>query len=96
MAKKITMFELHFDGAHIGPSFGEKADTEPEVEESKIEAEPEDATASKGRTIATTVGAVAFVSLLGLGARRFRTRRSEAVGIDDVETAEATETPVEQ
>jgi hypothetical protein len=26
MARKITMFELHFDGAHIGPTFGDSTE----------------------------------------------------------------------
>ena len=28
MARKITMFELHFDGAHIGPTFGDTSGDE--------------------------------------------------------------------
>ena len=82
MARKITMFELHFDGAQIGPAsldFAEEApasENHPSVDE--METETEMGTMerpSEGRRLRSLVaiaGVLSIVSLIGVAVRRFR------------------------
>lgn len=91
MARKITMFELHFDGASFGPTFGatdeERPDDETDVGAGTADEESADASGrSRVRTALPVVGAVAVLSVLGgLAARRFRAGGYDA----DSEDAEA-------
>jgi len=73
MARKITMFELHFDGVHFGPTGGDSP-VEDETDELSFES-PEDhgAGSSPVRPALAAVGAIAAVSAVGyLASRRFR------------------------
>jgi hypothetical protein len=101
MARKITMFELYFDGAHFGPSAPEAIEEGPddELDAGYYEEEyDESATGSRVRPALAAVGAVAVVSAAGfLAARRFRggdedlgfdEPEHDHVEIDDVEEAE--------
>jgi len=58
MARKITMFELHFDGAHIGPTFGDSTE-EPDavVDEMTTAVESADAAGADVTDVTETVDA---------------------------------------
>ena len=97
MARKITMFELHFDGAQIGPSSvdlpskaGETSGEDDEKYASETEAEDE----SRSRPVARLVLASLVVSVaVSLLARRLARRgdteeAEEGVGIDEVDAVE--------
>lgn len=102
MARKITMFELYFDGAHFGPSTPEVAeeDGDDEMEAGYYEADSDEGmdTGSSMRPALAAVGAIAVVSAAGfLAARRFRGDDEEfgfeepehdRVEIDDYEEAD--------
>ncbi|WP_458189931.1 hypothetical protein [Haladaptatus sp. NG-WS-4] len=93
MARKITMFELHFDGAHFGPSFGEEET--PMADEETTDAEIPVNSSSVTRTLVSAVGSVAVASFVGwMAIRRFRGGRGE----DDIEITdvEAMATPIDQ
>jgi len=77
MARKITMFELYFDGAHFGPSTPDTAEEHPDDEMAadydEAESGEEMASGSRVRPALAAVGAIAAVSAAGfLAARRFR------------------------
>lgn len=75
MARKITMFELYFDGAHFGPTTGEspEEDVDEEMAVETDEEYDEEVSGSPIRPALAAVGAVAVVSAAGfLAARRFR------------------------
>ncbi|MEF8852934.1 MAG: hypothetical protein V5A28_11015 [Haloarculaceae archaeon] len=76
MARKITIFELYFEGAQFGPTVGdspEKDDEWTDAEESYEEYDEKAAGRSRVRPALAAVGAVAAVSTVGyLAARRFR------------------------
>jgi hypothetical protein len=68
------MFELHFDGAHFGPPFGETGEDDGETADSApIEATVGAAPGSSARKVLAVLGTMAFFSIVGrLAARRFR------------------------
>jgi hypothetical protein len=76
MARKITLFELYFEGAQFGPTIGESPEEEsewPESEESYEEYDEEVPGRSRIRPALAAVGAIAAVSTVGyLASRRFR------------------------
>jgi len=89
MARKITMFELYFDGAHFGPSTPEAAEEHPddEMDADYYEADSGDEmdSGSRVRPALAAVGAIAVVSAAGfLAARRFR-GGDEEFGFDEPE-----------
>ena len=76
MARKITIFELYFEGAQFGQTIGESPEEEsewPETDESSDEYDEEVAGRSRARPALAAVGAIAAVSAVGyLASRRFR------------------------
>ncbi|WP_458207829.1 hypothetical protein [Haladaptatus sp. NG-SE-30] len=92
MARKITMFELHFDGAHFGPSFGEeKEEKMKEVmeEETVDDSESAESAPTRSRTMFAVVGAMVVISALGsLVFRRFRGGRGDDFEVEEIETTE--------
>jgi hypothetical protein len=91
MARKITMFELHFDGAQFGPSSLDTPETTSEVEE--VEEYPDDATPETGgrsprRLVIAAIGVSIGVSLLVRRlARRFDSD-DDGITIEEVEETE--------
>jgi hypothetical protein len=89
MARKITMFELYFDGAHIGPTAPEAAEEYPDDEMDagydETEFDDESVAGSRVRPALAAVGAIAVVSAAGfLASRRFR-GGDEDLGFDEPE-----------
>jgi hypothetical protein len=87
MARKITMFELYFDGAHFGPSTPEAVEDGPDDEmEAGYDETASDEVADSGssmRPALAVMGALAVVSAAGLlAARRFR-GGDEEFGVDE-------------
>lgn len=93
MARKITMFELHFDGARFGPSFGSESEEEGESVdvESDYDDEYDSSEDESGGSKLKPLLAVAGVVLLVTAARRIaKRRRSEGdYGIEIDEESES-------
>lgn len=98
MARKITMFELHFDGAQIGPASLDFAEDTPASEdhasvdemgrEREMETEMGPMERPSGgrrlRTLVAIAGVVSIVSLVGVAVRRFRSDSEDLeIEIDD-------------
>ena len=88
MARKITMFELHFDGAHFGPSAPDVSEQDPDDEMADTYYEDaSDDEMDSGRSMRpalAAVGAIAAVSAVGfLAARRFRGGDEDDFGFDE-------------
>ena len=75
MARKITIFELYFEGAQFGPTIGDSPEEDDEwTEAEKYDEYGEEAAGrSRVRPALAAVGAIAAVSTVGyLASRRFR------------------------
>jgi hypothetical protein len=83
MARKITMFELHFDGIHFGSPGDEKADAAEQAVD-PADADGETSGRSRVRPALAAVGALAVVSAAGvMAARRFRGGDDDDFGFDE-------------
>lgn len=92
MARKITLFELHFDGARFGPSIGSASeDEESGSMDGESEYEEEATEEESGGSRLRPVLAIAGVILLVVAARRLNNRRKseDEYGIEIDEDAEA-------
>lgn len=75
MVHKITMFELHFDGANFAPSVDGtgKGSSEEHAETMETEVTSgESASGSRVPALLALVGVLAVASLVGVAVRRFR------------------------
>lgn len=74
MVRKITMFELHFDGANFAPSVDGigKESSEEHAETMETEGTTESASGSRLPALLALVGVLAVASLVGVAVRRFR------------------------
>lgn len=91
MARNITIFELHFDGARFGPTFGdETADDEEAGFEAERASEYDDtADGSRVVPVVPVLAALAVGFVVGRRlVRRFRSDGSEQVTFDDVEATD--------
>lgn len=76
MARKITMFELHFDGAHFGPSLGGAVEepVDEYLEQMDVEESPTEANARRrGPALLGLVAVVSIGAIARLAVRRLRT-----------------------
>lgn len=92
MARKITLFELHFDGAHFGPTIDESPEEDADEKmavESDEKGDDETASRSPIRPALAAVGTIAVVSAAGfLAARRFRGSEDEEFDREEHEHVE--------
>ena len=93
----VTFFEVHLDGANIGPSFGEEeAMDEARVDaemDAEMEMEMETEAGAERRGRGRVVAVVALVAAVGIAAV-LRRRRGGAVETDEgieIESVDATE-----
>ncbi|MEF8780404.1 MAG: hypothetical protein V5A46_06975 [Haloferacaceae archaeon] len=93
MARKITMFELHFDGAHFGPSVAEPGEETMGAEDAAAEARRTAETAEEGGSDESTsrgrlpivlavVGVLSAASLARVAIRRFRADSGDDLEIE--------------
>jgi len=75
MVREITMFELHFDGARFGPSFGSEEDDASDDEH--VDADVESDEESSGGSKLKPLVAVAGLVLVVMAIRRLRSGGDE-------------------
>jgi len=95
----VTFFEVHLDGANIGPSFGDDADAAMEAELDAETVDEEMAAEESGRGRGRAVAVLALLAVAGAAA--LRRRRGRAVEVDEeieIESVDAPEPaePIEQ
>ena len=84
MARKITLFELHFDAIHFGTNFGD-ANAEEETVDESAEDVPAESPSGRSVPVVPLVGGVVVAAVVGRRAvRRIRRARSDEASASDV------------
>ncbi|MFC7132542.1 MULTISPECIES: hypothetical protein [Salinibaculum] len=96
MARKITLFELHFDAIHFGTNFGDANADEETVDES-AEDVPAESPSGRSVPVVPLVGGVVVAAVVGRRAvRRIRRARSDEASDVSIEMDESeADAPVE-
>lgn len=101
MVGKLTLFEAHFDGAHLGPSFGDADDETVDEHESgeygrdeSPDVSTDEASGSRLRPVLAALGVIAVGAVVARSAvPRMRNRGETDVGEFGVEDVDGREEP---